>query len=210
LLASSISAANSQSALTWTLTETAGAQTVLEVGHAGRVSGTELISAHLGNQVWQVSLVLVGPRIYVLANADALEQIVGLKTATAKSEADIWFYVPSTVTYLYDTLSDGLTVSSATAAVNLVGTVTVLPSRTVLGQHVVGLRQVSAEGIITATETVYLRTTGTPLPVEVQNTYPGVSEAVAFSDWGQAPLAEAPNGAIPFKKSWLLKPLPSF
>jgi hypothetical protein len=183
---------------------------VLEVGHAGRVNGTELVAAHLGNQVWQESLILIGPKIYVLANADALEQVVGLKQSAAKSESDTWFYVPSSDTYLYDTLSNGLTVSSATAEVNLVGTMTVLPARTVLGQRVVGLRQVNSEGIVTSTETVYIKTTGVRLPVEVQNSYPGLSEAVAFSDWGQAPLAEVPNGAIPFEKSWLLKPLPSF
>jgi hypothetical protein len=196
--------------LTWTLTEQAEGQTVLEVGNAGRADGTETIEAHLGAQTWNVALVLLGPRIYVLANSYPLEQIVGLKVSAAKSESDTWFYVPSSDTYLYDTLADGLTVQTATGALNLVGTPTILRGQTVMGQPVIGLRQVSPQGIITFTQTVYVRANGAPLPVEVQNSYAGVAESVIFGDWGQAPLAAAPNGAVPFKKGWLLKPLPNF
>jgi hypothetical protein len=210
LLARSISAANAEPALTWTLSELAEGQSVIEVGNAGRLDGTETIEAHLGNQNWNVALVLVGPRIYVLANIYPLEQIIGLKASKAKSESDTWFYIPSSATYLYDTLAYGLTVQTATGAENLVGTPTILRGQTVMGQPVIGLRQVSPQGVITSTQTVYVRANGVPLPVEVQNSFDGVTESVNFSDWGQAPLAVAPNGAVPFKTSWLLKPLPNF
>ena len=210
LLARSISAANSEPALTWTLTEEADGQSVSRVGHAGRTDGTETLLAHLANQSWNVALVLVGPRIYVLANSYPLEQIVGLKPSVAKSESDTWFYVTSSATYLFDMLSDGLTVQTATGVVNLVGTPTILRGQKVMGQPVIGLRQVIPQGVITSTQTVYIRANGVPLPVEVQNSYAGVNESIIFGDWGQAPLAVAPNGAVPFEKSWLLEPLPNF
>jgi hypothetical protein len=210
LLARSINAANSEPALTWTMSATAEGQSEREVSTVGQTDGTATLQARLGDQNWNEALVLLGSRIYVLANVYPLEQIVGLKASAAKSESDTWFYIPSSDGYLFQTLSYGLTVATATGALNLVGTPTILRGGTVMGQSVIGLRQVDPQGAVTSIQTVYVRAHGTPLPVEVQNSFEGTVQSVVFGDWGQAPLAQAPNGAVPFKKSWLLKPLPNF
>jgi hypothetical protein len=210
LLAKSINAANSEKGVTWAESEVQGEQSIVEVGHVGAAGGTLTLSAHLGGQDWAMVLELIGPRLYVLANTPALEQLWGFKESDAKSESAKWFYVPTSQTYLYDTFSVGLTLATATAQVNMVGALNVLPQRTLLGQNVVGIHQVTQGGIITQNETVYVRANGSPLPVEGVITVEGITIKVIYSNWGQAPVIVVPTGAVAFNKNWLLKPVPSF
>lgn len=210
LLASSISAANSQGAVTWTDVQTNAQQSVLEIGQAGRSDGTEVVAEQSDGLSLHMVLALVGPKIYVLANPPALEQLMGLRPAAARREAGNWFWVPSSDRYLYAILAAGLTVPTAIGAVDLVGVLSLISGGRVLGQDVTALRQVQPQGLVTSVSTVYVKAKGVPLPVEAVEGSAGQDNVDVFSFWGQQPVVAVPSGAVPFDQGWLLKPLPSF
>jgi hypothetical protein len=156
-----------------------------------------------------MDLVLIGNKLYILGNSTALVAIVGFKAATAKAHAGKWFWVPSSTGLLFDNLTNGLTVTTASGDIDMVGVLSVLPQRTISGQKVVGIRQVVSAGIITVSETVYVSAGPEPLPVEAVTSVQGQTDIVRFGPWGRAPVVAAPAAAVPFDKTWLSKPLPS-
>ena len=84
-------------------------------------------------------------------------------------------------------LSSDLTVSSVTTVLDLVGEMTFLPATTVRGQTVLGIQGIRLSEEEKVTETIYVRATGTPLPVELSQTGQGVTGYTYFGPWGQPP-----------------------
>ena len=177
---------------------------VTEVAHAGRVDGTQTVTGYYrGATRLSLSLVLVGRQAYVLANAGALQHLVGFKLSAALDEAGKWFVVPASDQAIFEKLAAGLTVTSATQQLNLVGELAVLPARKLAGRAVVGVSGTTMAFGAPGTQTVYMRAVGAPLPVEAVQDYEGVVQSMSFAQWGQVPVAKARAGALHFERSWL-------
>ena len=177
---------------------------VTEVAHAGRVDGTQTVTGYYrGTARLSLSLVLVGREAYVRANAGALEHLVGLKMSASLDEAGKWLEVPASDHGVFQKLAAGLTVTSTTQQLNLVGELELLPERTLVGRPVIGVSGTTMAFGAPGTQTVYVRAIGLPLPVEAVQDYQGVVQSIAFGPWGQAPAAKVPPGARDFKRSWL-------
>jgi hypothetical protein len=173
-----------------------------EVGHAGRADGTETVTSLRGPQNVLFDVVLIGTEAYFMGNSAGLTVVLGFKASPAKKEADKWVSVPSSST-LYPELANGLTVSTATEVLDMVGMLTIVPEKTVRGESVVGVRSISTASGFSSTETAYIRADGVPLPVEVDLSGDGPPESVVFGPWGQPPTANAPKNAVSFDKIWL-------
>ena len=177
---------------------------VTEVAHAGRVDGTQTVKGYYRDAApLSLSLVLVGHKAYVLANAGALQHLVGLKLSAALKEAGKWIVVPASYHGVFEKLAAGLTVTSATQQLNLVGELELLPERSLAGRAVVGVSGTTMAFGAPGTQVVYVRAIGAPLPVEALQDYEGALQSMSFAQWGQAPVAKAPRGASPFERSWL-------
>jgi hypothetical protein len=204
LLASCIGAANAQRGLVWKATLHGDGNDITEFSHAGRLDGTEVISGYRDSKRVLMSLVLIGPEAYAWGNAGALEELLGVKAGAAAKEAGRWLAVPQgSFGHTYQTIAAGLTVSSATQVLDLVGKLSLLPERTVAGQAVVGVRGTSLAFGAPGTQVVYIRARGLPLPVKLVEDYQGVLETMTFGQWGQPPAAKAPPAPVQIEHSWL-------
>ena len=202
LLGSAIGAANSQRAIDWTATVD-GTETATEVGHAGRFDGTETVSAVGAGQRMQLDVVLIGKEAYFRANRAGLVGLLSFRSSAAKQEAGKWISVAPSDATLYVPLANGLTVSSATSVLDLVGALVELPRSFVDGRSVVGVRGKHGLDGVPVTQTVYIAASGPTLPVEVIVSMGPVRESVAFGPWGIPPAATAPRSAVTFEPSWL-------
>lgn len=204
LLAASIAAANSERGLVWKATLHGAGNDLTEFSHAGRLDGTEVVTGYRNSKRLLMSIVLIGPKAYVRANAVALEALVNMKPQAAKKEAGRWLSVSQAdFAQTYQSIAAGLTVSSATQVLDLVGKLTLLPERALAGQTVVGVSGISLAFGAPGSQKVYVRARGAPLPVELVEDYQGVLETMTFGLWGQPPAARAPAAAVPFERSWL-------
>jgi len=204
LLAASIGAANAERGFVWKATLRGGGNNITEFSHAGRLDGTEVITGDRGGKRVLMSLVVIGPQAYAWGNAGALETLLGFKVRAAAKEAGRWISVPqSTFGRTYGTIAAGLTVSSATQALDLVGKLSLLPEQVVAGQAVVGVRGTSLAFGAPGAQTVYIRANGLPLPVEMVEVFQGVAETMTFGQWGRPPVAKAPRAPVMAQQSWL-------
>jgi hypothetical protein len=203
LLAASIGAANAESALEWQATLHGDGLDITELAHAGRLDGTQVITGYRDQRRVYMQLVLIGPKVYAEGNANALAYLVGMNTSASALEAAKWLVVPASAGHVYQTLAAGLTVTSATQTLNLVGKLGLVPGPVIAGQQVLGVQGVNLANGAPVTQTVYVRAKGQPLPVEVVQYSEGVVQHMTFGPWGKAPVAKAPAHAVPLKKSWL-------
>jgi hypothetical protein len=148
--------------------------------------------------------VLIDRTVYFNGNSGALSEALGFTTAAAKAEAGKWISATASAGAVFQDLSSYLTVSSATAILDLVGEMTFLPATTLRGETVLGIQGIRLSEEEKVTETIYVKATGTPLPVELSETQQGATGYTYFGPWGQPPAAKAPQSALKLLKTWLV------
>ena len=203
LLASAIAAASGQRALDWRQTVSEGRDSYTQVTHAGRLDGTSSVTVRVGTSTLKLNWDLIGKTVYFNGNSGALTDALGFTTAAAKKEAGKWISVTASAGAVFQDLSSYLTVSSATTILDLVGQMTFLPATTVRGETVLGIQGIRLSEEEKVTETIYVKATGTPLPVELSQTGQGSTGYTYFGPWGQPPAAKAPASALKLSKAWL-------
>jgi hypothetical protein len=169
------------------------AQTI--VGDAGQSGGRQAITFASNFGTEQFTLVLVGTTVYFQGNVPAIEDQLGVSTATAPTVQNKWVSVVSG-NGPYAVLKPGITAGSQAMEICLTPA-----SRA----------QVSAAGGVTATRisgvvpacnglppgTGFLDVApGTDLPITYTSTVSGVRFTTSFSAWGTAPSVSAPTGAV--------------
>jgi len=203
LLASAISAANSEPALDWTSSANGGGELTTEVTEAGRFDGTQTIVSGRGALRAQLDLVLIGKTIYAMGNKVGLGSLVGLSPVMSEKLAGKWISVPASAGNVFRSMADGLTVSSTTAQLDMVGTLTPLAETMVQHRSALGVRGTSMSTGLPLTETIYMRSGPVALPVEIVASSDGVTQSVVFGPWGKPPAAKAPKSSLAFERGWL-------
>jgi hypothetical protein len=203
LLASAISAAAGQRAFDWSQTVTQGADSYTQVTQAGLLDGTSSITVHVGKITLKMNWALIGKTVYFKGNVSALSGSLGFTTAAATQEAGKWISATATAGALFQNLASYLTVPSATTILDLVGEMSFLPATTVRGQAVLGIQGVRLSEEEKVTETVYIKSTGAPLPVELSQIGQGSTLYTYFGPWGKPPAAKAPQNVLRLSKAWL-------
>jgi hypothetical protein len=212
VLATALAAARSEAAVDWTSHQHAGAYTATVVTEAGRRDGLQTITIGKGAQSGRVSAVLIGPKAYVHGDDFGLQANLGFTALAADVEAGRWLVVGSSSPSdqaAYGAVAGGMTVPSVVSQlINLTGSLSLTPARTVHGQPVVGVRATvpARAGVPAIQEVLYVHRGGRPLPVEMVVTGGGEPDTTVFGPWGQPPAAHPPAGAIPFDVAWLAGP----
>jgi hypothetical protein len=203
VLASAISAANSERGLTWRATVKAGGLSETFVGQSGREYGSQEITVGQGTGGIRLQVVLAKTKLFVSGDAAALQGVLSLKPSVAQRLAGRWILLSPAAGTVYQALSDGLTVASTTVGFNMVGSLQLLPVSMVGGVPALGVRGTRSSQGVTVTETLYVRASGRQLPVELVTSAGGVSETVLFSNWGRRARVTVPSTWSTWSKSWL-------
>lgn len=174
-----------------------------ETATAGLKDGTLSAVLHADGQAARMQMVLHG-NLYFTANAFGLVTFLGFNPTAAQTEAGKWISVPRGSAY-FAAFSGSLTVGSVVQALYIGGTVQAEPSTTILGKEVNVVRETLSSKGGNSVETVYVRATGIPLPVQSVLQTGGVTATDTYSGWGKAPKAKAPKSSVRFKGSWLLR-----
>ncbi len=182
---------------------TEGLDSYTQVTQAGRQDGTSSIKVHVGKTTLDLDWVLVGKTVYFKGNGNALSGALGFTTAAAAKEAGKWISATAGAGALFQDLSSYLTVSSASTILDLVGEMSFLPATTVRGQAVLGIQGIRLSEEEKVTETIYVKSAGVPLPVELSQTGQGTTGYTYFGPWGHPPAAKAPPNALKLLKTWL-------
>jgi len=158
--------------------------------------------------------VLANGTAYLKGDAGAWSLELGITGGPGLTDASHWVAVSSKCTSgtedecrLFQRLTRGLTVQTAMAPAAMTGPFTLVPPTTVLGQHVVGIKGTTAKTLRSPvdSEVLYVRATGTPLPVEaVEPALANLAGAGTFKyQWGEVPRARPPSSSIAFNPDWL-------
>jgi hypothetical protein len=182
---------------------TEGVDSYTQVTQAGRRDGTSSVTVRVGKVTLKLNWALIGKTVYFNGNANALSGALGFTATAAKQEAGKWISATAAAGGLFQELSSYLTVSSVTTILDLVGEMTFLPATTVRGQAVLGIQGIRLSDEEKVTETIYVKATGAPLPVELSQTGQGATGYTYFGPWGQPPAAKAPPSALRLLKTWL-------
>lgn len=171
-------------------TSTHNGQTAVFVQDIGRTQGRQSIT--IGRQ--RVTILVINSVAYQRANGLALRQFMGFPADVASRLQDRWVsFVPTDGPYT--DIAASVTLDSALNEIALDGAITVSKPTTILGRSVVGL---SGTSRMNGTETLYVPTSGPPLPVQEVLTQNGDTETITFSGWGERVVVTKPTGVIAF------------
>jgi hypothetical protein len=208
LLSASLSAAGGEAGVDWVGTSHASGTSVTLTTKAGRHDGLQSINFSIGTKQGLVSIILVGTNVYIQGNVFGLEQYLGFSTGAAQKEAGRWMSIAepdATLVNIFETVAAGLTVSTTVSELDMSGPLSVTGTKTVAGQHVVGIRGTTlpTSEAPSTPQLLYVKSTGEHLPVEAVQLFKSETSSEVLGPWGQAPAARVPPGAVPFQVSWL-------
>ncbi len=197
LLKASRAAVTKQSGVLESVSVVSGSSSAKITAQIGKAGGEETGSFASGKQRGSARVISVGKEAYVRGDDYGLTAS-GLTAAAARAETNRWISM-TTSKGLGASLSSGLTMVTAASGIGLSGNERVSRPTTVDGQRVIGVLA-SASG---QSAVIYVRASGTPLPVEVHATAKGFSETVTFAHWGEAPHLVAPRPTVALRSSWV-------
>jgi hypothetical protein len=167
--------------------------TATYVNDAATDSGRQTLTF---GQARMTALVVAGTA-YVKANQLAMTSLLQVSAPVAKRFANKWLSFPSGDP-AYKSISQTLDLASLLQEVTPTGTLSKLSPSVVDGHSVIGLRG-ELPGELGGT--LYVSTTGPPLPVEEVSPGSGGTTTAVFSNWGEPVNVTAPAGAIPGREA---------
>jgi hypothetical protein len=168
------------------------AQTI--VGDAGQADGRQAITFVSSFGTEQFTLLLVNGTVYFQGNTPAVEDQLGVTTATAAAVSGKWVAVKSG-DGPYHVLQPGITTGSQASELTLTPESL---SRVTAG----GVSATKISGIIPGTSTLppgsasLTVASSSDLPISYASTISSLSFTTTFSGWGTAPSVSVPAGAV--------------
>ena len=185
---------------------TQGNATLQQSGDAGSTSGSESLAVNNGKITEHMSAQVVGKTGYVKGNQVSLKNILGLSAAQSSKYAGQWLSFPMSNSNLAGLVA-GLLRSQVATELSFGGPFTFAANATVNGQKAEGIKgTVSSSGGSPVSETLYVPSTGKPLPIE-EVTNPDakahtstIHGTVSFSKWGEHVAVSAPSHSVSLLK----------
>jgi hypothetical protein len=221
LLAAVLAAVRAQEGARWEGTISLGsmpavssASSVLAGTASGTATSTYTETNGTKSRTFHGQLILADGTVFFKGDAGAWYFEMGVMGGPAVTEADRWVAISSKCTSktrqecrLFERLASGLTVSTAMSPVAMTGTLSLLSPTTIHGQHVVGVKGMTANDVRTpsVSEVLYVREGGSPLPVEaVQAAVPNGAGPWTFRyQWSKVTPVRPPSSSVPFDPRWL-------
>jgi len=195
-LSSALSAARTQKSVHYVSVQAGSGVRVAMVGDAGITEGRQLITFQKGSQVGHVTVLVVANTAYVRGDVFTLMNYMGFPAATAAAMAGRWLQLAHTAPD-FATVAAGVRLVSTINEISMERPLNSLGVSTVRGQQVLGLRAHETHAGKTATDTLYIRDTGTPLPVEqIVTLGKTVPLDVVFDRWNEPVALAVPKNAI--------------
>jgi hypothetical protein len=196
VLSSALSAARTQKSVHYVSQQTGSGVRVTMVGDAAVNEGRQLITFQKGSQVGHVTVLVVANTAYVRGDAFTLMNYMGFPAATAAAMAGRWLELAHTAPD-FATVAAGVRLVSTVNEISMERPLSSLGVSTVRGQRVLGLRAHETHAGKTATDTLYIRDTGTPLPVEqIVTLGKTVPLDVVFTRWNESVALAASKSAV--------------
>jgi hypothetical protein len=191
LVSSSLAAARAQRSVHYVAVDT-GPKTsaatdwqVTFVGDAATDRGIQRITYEKGGRTGHVTVEVVANTAYIRGDAFTLQNYMGFPATAARFNAGKWLRLPHTASG-FPTVSAGVRLASAISELETTGPYANAGRSIRHGHRVVGVRSVESAGGQTGTVTLYIRSTGTPLPVEQRLTQGKTIRGDAtYSNWNE-------------------------
>jgi hypothetical protein len=164
-------------------------QTARYVTDTSVSSGEEVITSSSGALV---SAMVVHDIAYVRANQSALTGLFQAPSAVAQQYANTWLSFGASEQG-FSQITQTLTLHSLVQQIMPTAPLHKLPGSTLEGRSVIGVRGPLPGG---TSGTLFIATTGAPLPVEEFTTSNNVTAASTFTDWGEAVNLKPPSDSI--------------
>lgn len=196
LLSSSLAAARAQASVHYVSTASFATLRVSQVGDAGASGGSQRITYRNGTRVGRVTVLVVTNTAYIRGDALTLAGYMGLPAPSAAKYQGRWIAIPHGDS-AFATVAAGATFPSLLSELKLLPPLVRVAGTTIGGVRVVGVRGRSASAAAGATTTLYVRSSGSPLPVRevaAQGTTRGI---ITLSRWKEPVHVTAPAGAVP-------------
>ena len=196
LYTGALTAARAQHSAHYIAVSSFGGRTVTIVGDAARDRGIQKITVKQGTQVGHVTVTVVSNIAYVRGDAATLKSYMGFTPADATKYGGRWLSIkPSQPRFA--PVAEAVRLLSTINELQMPPPFTTLPTTTVAGQRVNGVRSKFTQAGHDVTETLYVRASGPPLPVRQVATATGIAVSTTFSRWNEAVHVTAPAHATP-------------
>ncbi len=187
-------------------TASQGNVTIEVTGDTGATTGMQKLVVQNGSVTEVVTAMVVGSTGYINANSAALHHVIGLTNAQSSKYAGKWLSFPTSNNGLNELIT-GLLNSQVSSELQMSGPYRYAAPATIAGQRVLAIRgSETTQGGGNVPTTLYVRATGTPLPVQ-EVTNPGhsggksaIHGTVTFSHWGEGTNEHAPAHAVSLLK----------
>lgn len=181
-----------------------GGITESTVGDAGQTSGKQVLVLGFGKDgTGRAQIRIVGTTAYVMANKTFYKN-TGL--ATTVPPTGTWLSVPSSDN-AYQQLASGLTVATVGSQIAMTGPYSYGPTARVNGVTTVSVRGTTKEELAsgktgTIPVTVWIKTSGTPLPVKglIKASKQKYTASFTLSHYGKTVNVQAPTTSTPASK----------
>jgi hypothetical protein len=188
ILAAATSATSAKGSVHVVITSKQGSRTGTIVNDTGPTGGKQVIT--LGSQHTEIRL--VDNVAYVRANEPSLKEFFEFPASLAKKYANKWLAFSSTDEG-FDQISETLDMPTLVTNITLTGALSKTAVTTVNGTEVIGVKGTDTEG---GSATLYIATTGDPLPVQLVSINEGETDTAVFSKWGESVSVSKPSGAV--------------
>jgi hypothetical protein len=207
VLNSALAAATAQKSVHYLQTASAGKQSVTIIADASTSEGRQVVTVQNGTSIGHVTGELTGDKVYFRGDAYGLSSYLGMPTDLASKYKNRWIVFTKSSQGFAQSVKT-FTIQGPLSVVKLTkGTLSAAGGATVDGQAVTAITggtTALSTGGKSGTGTLYLASTGSPLPVRFVGT--GSQSAgkakgeVDFSLWGERVVVPAPRNAIAASK----------
>jgi hypothetical protein len=170
-------------------------QTLVESGDAGPASGSQTVLLGTGS----INIVVIGGLTYLKGNEGGLQALAGLSASQAAEGAGQWIEF-ATDNAAFAQVVAGVRSHDLANELALKGPLTLGHPQTLDGYAVEAIEGRQAVGRTSARAVLYVRATGTHVPVEEDSVNAQGqrtdAEHVAYSKWGELVRPEAPQASI--------------
>jgi hypothetical protein len=206
LVANAVAAANAHQSVHYVQSAKAGSQSVSVVGDVSATQGDQRVTVRNGSSVGHIEGRLASGNVYFRGDAYALASYLGMPTALAQKYKNRWIVFTKSDRGFTQTAKE-FTLQGPLSVVSLTGTLSAGPTTMVNRAPVISVKgsttALSSTGNSGAA-TLYLASTGSPLPVRFVGT--GKQSAgsakgqLDFSKWGETVVVVTPTKALAASK----------
>jgi hypothetical protein len=141
-----------------------------------------------------VTVLVIDNTVYLRGDAFTLTNYMGLPASAAARYAARWIRIPHTSS-AFAAPAAAVRLASALDELKIPPPVTSAGRATIQGKRVIGVRGRQTQAGHTLTETIYVRASGQPLPVEVVGQSATAKLKEVFSHWNEHLTLAAPASA---------------